>query len=1206
MASTVTLNVVLNDKGVLTQLEKIDAVADKLNGKKIPLTIDPNGIKNAAEFAKELSSIQGKLDKVQVSANKAAEAQAKLAVAEEKTRQAQERTVQTQERTRQALERTIQAQERTVQTQERTVQSQERTRQSIERTTQAKEKTVQATERTRQAELKLQTEQERTNRSMMGGVSAADALSVALGAIAARAFHLAINKITQALREAVTEMKNVDTELVNISKVSGKTGAELDLIGEKAYDTASKYGVSASEYLSSVYQFQKAGMGDSSEVLGELAVKTQLVGDTTMETASKFLLSTNAAWGLNGSVEALNKVIDEADYINNNYATSLDKLAAGMPVVASTAANMNMTIEETFAVLGTITAKTQETGRRAATAWRALSMNLAKELGVFTDEYGEEIEVTEEGVKTLTDALKIYGSEAIKTAIETGKVIDPMRAVESLAQAYKDGLLTDIELQNILMGLGGKLRTNQIIALVKDLASETSTYKSIMEGLPNAAGTADREIELMMSGWERKTQKLKNTWTEFVADLVNTDTIKGAVDVLTGIVDGMDKLVQSKSEALRETEEALQSYLDEMAALEAKGGDLTFWEEQRLAYLKEQTAELEKQKQALAQQSLNNAWTQYDAFSDTVIGQEEIYGNFLGDISTAKNRAVETGDLEGYRAKLKSIADAYSEIYRATIDARDAGIALSATQEQFISDYASLSAAANASDKEINQAISGLKINQDLYAYYKSDLDEIRQKNEEAAASAAEISYESAAGSAGKLLGILQQIYEMSGGAAFAFGAGMATGGVAGGGRTLVNELGPELISDRGRAFIANGGRPSVVNLSRGAVVIPAGTTKSILRSGGMPTRSAAAGMNLNVSPSANISPYVGGVWPDRNVNTDSAATALAELVLLGDENPVHHQYWNYGRGQTGYGASFYDPEGLLPPEKKTQATSAGTITYSGEAAKDVKALAKDLSSLLSNLEKQATLAGNEQDWARQAEIYEQMQEAIKQMVDDYREAGYADDSDEILDLLNKNYDIANKQLTLYQTKWDELIKALDSDTAATEAANKLAEKQQAVDEAREALANAQRQRTVRIYNAATGQWEWVADQSKISSAQKSVESAEKNYTDTVKSEAMAELKRLKDSAADLTDVVLGPALSTVAQMAESTQEFQNFARALDAVYGVGSFLNSTEGSSKVLSTVDSHDTVYSFNGLKLTDAQAQSMTVAELAKSLSILNLTV
>lgn len=352
----------------------------------------------------------------------------------------------------------------------------------------------------------------------------------------------AIGGVTTALHSALSEMKAVDTQLTNIQKVSNMTSAELDRLGDKAYSTASKYGVAADEYLSAVYTFQKAGLGDAADQLGELATKTMLVGDTSADVASKFLIATNAAWNMQGSMSALSTVVDEADYINNNYATSLDKLAAAMPIVASTSANLGMSVEETMAVIGTITSITQETGTKAATAWRALAMNITGELGSIVDETGETIEVTTQSVESMSDALKIYGNDAVKAAQESGQLIDPMQAVISLSQAYKDGLLNDIELENILMNVGGKLRTNQLTALVKDLASDTSIYYDIMSKLPKAAGTADAEIGVMLSSWESKTKILSNTWTDFVQKSLSSDSIKGLLDTATNLLDVMDNL----------------------------------------------------------------------------------------------------------------------------------------------------------------------------------------------------------------------------------------------------------------------------------------------------------------------------------------------------------------------------------------------------------------------------------------------------------------------------------------------------------------------------------------------------------------------------------------------------------------------------------------------------------------------------------------
>ena len=281
--------------------------------------------------------------------------------------------------------------------------------------------------------------------------------------------------------------------------------------------------------------------------------------------------------------------------------------------------------------------------------------------------------------------------------------------------------------------------------------------------------------------------------------------------------------------------------------------------------------------------------------------------------------------------------------------------------------------------------------------------------------------------------------------------------------------------------------------------------------------------------------------------------------------------------------------------EKKKEAASKKTIE---EAAKELK-------DKLGNLDKQAKLANTEGDYVKEVQMYEQAQESIKKMVDQYRKAGYADDSDEILDLLQKNVDYGEKQVKVYKDQWNKLIDALEADADAQEVANKLAEKEQALVDAREALANASKQRTVRTYNAATGQWEWVADQSKVKSAQDTLTKAEENYSKEVKDQAIKELEKLRDTMADLNDVILGPALTAVMMKAESSSEFQNFASALNAVYGVGSYLSSTEGSSKVLSTADSHDTFYTFGNVTLTEEQASSMSVAELAQRLQVLKIS-
>ena len=247
------------------------------------------------------------------------------------------------------------------------------------------------------------------------------------------------------VKQALGTMKDVDAELANIQKVTGQSAEAIAELGNRAYDAASKYGVSAKDFLSNAADFAKAGY-DNYEQLSELAIETQLVGDVSAEMASKFLIAADAAYKFGGNTKKLHTLLDEANEIENNFATSIYKIAQGFPIVSNTAAMANMSVEELMAALGTITAKTQQTGSKAATALRALIMNINHEVGAWIDDGEEKIQVTEESVKSLTDALSKYGNEAVQAALATGKIVDPIEAIRSLATAWQNGDLNQREL----------------------------------------------------------------------------------------------------------------------------------------------------------------------------------------------------------------------------------------------------------------------------------------------------------------------------------------------------------------------------------------------------------------------------------------------------------------------------------------------------------------------------------------------------------------------------------------------------------------------------------------------------------------------------------------------------------------------------------------------------------------------------------------
>lgn len=170
-----------------------------------------------------------------------------------------------------------------------------------------------------------------------------------------------------------------------------------------------------------------------------------------------------------------------------------------------------------------------------ARALRALFLNI---VGDTKTEIDEGVTWTTGEIEGLRDVIKVYAKDAYDAAQATGSIIDPMNAMEGLSKSLKDGVLSEQQLMQMVSDIGGKLRTSQLLALINNW----DMYESMLNDYRNAAGSADKEIENAMDSWTRKSNVLKNTWTEFVKTGLDSGQMKGILDFITGIVERLDSL----------------------------------------------------------------------------------------------------------------------------------------------------------------------------------------------------------------------------------------------------------------------------------------------------------------------------------------------------------------------------------------------------------------------------------------------------------------------------------------------------------------------------------------------------------------------------------------------------------------------------------------------------------------------------------------
>lgn len=326
--------------------------------------------------------------------------------------------------------------------------------------------------------------------------------------------------LVKGLKDAVTEMKAVDAELINTAKATGASSEKMKELEQGAYRLAEAYGHTASEVLTAETAFARAGYGDKIEQMAELNLLTQNAGDLSSEEASSFLLAADAAFGYGGNVEKLTAVLDGMNEVSNKNATDMSKMAEGMTVAGNVFASAGESAQTFTALLGTATAATQRSGSEMARGLRTIFMNIRQIKGETED--GELIDG--ESIANAAKALREFAG------IDTMANGELRKGSEILAElAGKWDTLSDVQKSAIAQNVAGVRQANILFALMDNWG----TYEKMMAEYANAAGSAMQENERYLEGWQAKTDKLNAAWTKFVANTVSSDFIKGLLDIST-------------------------------------------------------------------------------------------------------------------------------------------------------------------------------------------------------------------------------------------------------------------------------------------------------------------------------------------------------------------------------------------------------------------------------------------------------------------------------------------------------------------------------------------------------------------------------------------------------------------------------------------------------------------------------------------------
>lgn len=313
---------------------------------------------------------------------------------------------------------------------------------------------------------------------------------------------LPVKTLSDQIQYAFSQLREVDTILTDIRRLDA-TLSEADLadIGKKAYAAADKYGQNVTDYLSTVRSLTQAGYKNAAE-LADLTLSLQNAGNLTADLAQTYITAADHAYDLNGNIQQLRTTLDGANSISNLNAVNLSDLAVGMTTVGTQAADAGVQISEVTAAIGTMATAANVTGADAGNAFLNILNNLS------------------------------FSDNSLQT---------PMEQLAAIADTYQNLDADSSERSNILSLLG----TENDQAAIDALLSNWNLYQTMLSEYATGGGSISEEAALTADSWESSTNRLQNSWVNFIDTLVDQDAIVGTTNALSDLLNGIASITDT-------------------------------------------------------------------------------------------------------------------------------------------------------------------------------------------------------------------------------------------------------------------------------------------------------------------------------------------------------------------------------------------------------------------------------------------------------------------------------------------------------------------------------------------------------------------------------------------------------------------------------------------------------------------------------------
>lgn len=339
--------------------------------------------------------------------------------------------------------------------------------------------------------------------------------------------------VSGQIQEAISWVKELNSELNTIAIVSGKSAEAMDAVYESVIRNAKELRVAADDYAYAAQIFYQQGLGDDEvERRAQITIKAaQAAGQSTQEMSQQL----TAVWNTyNMQGEQLERAASVGARMGAETAVEFKDIATAMQISASAAAQMGVEYDMLASIIATVGDTTQQSASVIGNAYKTIFSRFDQLVSSGTD-----------GEVTLGRVSQQLSNLGVKILDENGELVNLGNTIMDLGNRWDE--YSQKQQIALAEAIGGTRQFGQVLALFNNWDKFMANYQSAQSEM--GSETLEAQYLTSLDSIESAAINAGEAWSRAFSNIFQEDSLKGFYNgleevgnILDGVLEGFGGL----------------------------------------------------------------------------------------------------------------------------------------------------------------------------------------------------------------------------------------------------------------------------------------------------------------------------------------------------------------------------------------------------------------------------------------------------------------------------------------------------------------------------------------------------------------------------------------------------------------------------------------------------------------------------------------